>query len=310
MRSRRTGLALLSIGFVAVASVSAAMASAGWGEASPAIERPAAAQPELRASDNAKRAGFDRSARYHVPRVLPATAYEVDASPSQAGAVAASSAAREEAPLSIPFEMASDAPAATLEPVQALSPSAPISVTMTAGEEVQVAASTPTPRPMPTAIQPTATPRPPPPPTPTRTPPPAPVAVSLTNLEQELYLTHNQTRGLAGAHSLYLDATLVRIARERATDMATKNYFAHTSPSGHTAFASMQAYGFSATASGENVARNNYPAGQSAGEAMVAFMKSPAHKENLLDPKYTMIGIGYAAGADGMNYYAVLFAVR
>jgi uncharacterized protein YkwD len=41
---------------------------------------------------------------------------------------------------------------------------------------------------------------------------------------------------------------------------------------------------------------------------MVAFMNSAGHRENLLDQKYTRIGVGYAAGAEGMNYYAVLFA--
>jgi uncharacterized protein YkwD len=101
---------------------------------------------------------------------------------------------------------------------------------------------------------------------------------------------------------------LVRIARERAQDMATHSYFAHTSPSGQTAFGLMDAYGFAAFASGENLARNNYPSGQSVATAMSAFMTSDGHRENLLNPRYTRIGIGHAIAPDGMNYYAVLFA--
>jgi uncharacterized protein YkwD len=123
-----------------------------------------------------------------------------------------------------------------------------------------------------------------------------------------MFVSHNGERVRAGVGELTLDGMLVRIARERAQDMASRNYFAHTSPSGQTAFELMLAYGFNAGASGENLARNNYPTGQSVAVAMVAFMNSAGHRDNLLDPKYTRIGIGHAPGADGMNYFAVLFA--
>ena len=38
---------------------------------------------------------------------------------------------------------------------------------------------------------------------------------------------------------------------------------------------------------GENLARNNYPDGQSVSVAMSAFMSSPAHRVNVLEAKFS-----------------------
>jgi uncharacterized protein YkwD len=129
-------------------------------------------------------------------------------------------------------------------------------------------------------------------------------------MEQELFSLHNAERGRGGVGALRLDATLVAVARQRAQDMASRNYFAHTSPSGETAFSLMGAYGFGYAIAGENIARNNYPDGQSASVAMTGFMNSPSHRTNLLDGRFTIVGIGQAIGADGMKYFAVVFAGR
>jgi uncharacterized protein YkwD len=92
--------------------------------------------------------------------------------------------------------------------------------------------------------------------------------------------------------------------------MAARNYFAHTSPTGETAFSLMAAYGYAYSIAGENIAKNNYPDSQSAGVAMTGFMGSPPHRANILDARYTSVGVGLAYGADGMKYFAVVFAGR
>ncbi len=175
--------------------------------------------------------------------------------------------------------------------------------------------STPEP-PTSTPEPPTATPRPaataPAPATrvplqPTSTPQPAPPA-SLQALELELYNLHNSARASAGLGGLRLDATLITIAQRRAQDMAAKNYFAHTSPTGETAFSIMAAYGYTYSIAGENIAKNNYPDAQSAGTAMTGFMNSPSHRANIMDARYTNVGVALAIGADGMKYFAVVFA--
>jgi uncharacterized protein YkwD len=134
--------------------------------------------------------------------------------------------------------------------------------------------------------------------------------VSLQFLEQQLYDMHNGERGRAGLGGLRIDPTLMAIARQRAQDMAAKNYFAHTSPSGETAFSLMGAYGYGYSIAGENIAKNNYPDSESPGVAMSGFMNSPTHRANVLDARYAYVGVGLAYGPDGMKYFAVVFAGR
>ncbi|MPZ50014.1 MAG: hypothetical protein GEU75_12090 [Dehalococcoidia bacterium] len=208
-----------------------------------------------------------------------------------------------------------------------LPPAAPIEASATAQPEDQAEAASEAPEatataiqipptappPPPTQVPPTATPQPPPPPPPTATPvppPPAPPAapVALSGLEQEMFAGHNAERSQAGLGGLTLNATLVNVARQRAQDMAANNYFSHTSPSGSTAFTLLGATGYAYSIAGENIARNNYANAQSVGVAMTGFMNSAGHRNNILDGRFGAVGIGAAAGSDGMKYFAVIFA--
>ena len=90
--------------------------------------------------------------------------------------------------------------------------------------------------------------------------------------------------------------------------MAALGYFSHTSPSGATAFSLMAQYGYTYLIAGENIARNNYPDAQSVSTAMAGFMSSAGHRTNILDSRFTRVGIGAAIGTDGMKYFAVVFS--
>ena len=165
-----------------------------------------------------------------------------------------------------------------------------------------------------TSMPPTATPVPPTavPPTSTATPStasaPPPQSISLSSLEDELFRSHNVERASLGLGSLELDAVLVQVARERAQDMADKNYFAHTSPTGETAFSIMNEFGYFYLIAGENIARNNYPDVESASVAMNGFMNSSAHRDNILDARFNKVGVGLVIDGSGMKYFAVVFA--
>jgi uncharacterized protein YkwD len=138
-------------------------------------------------------------------------------------------------------------------------------------------------------------------------PPAAPVG--LTGLAGQLLDAHNVNRAAAGLAPLFVDPTLTAVASERANDMASRNYFSHTSPSGVTAFGIMDRYGMGNVLAAENIARNNYPDSQSAGTAFTGFMNSPGHRRNILDPALTRVGIAVAYSGE-MKYYAVVFAGR
>ena len=123
-----------------------------------------------------------------------------------------------------------------------------------------------------------------------------------------MFNQHNQQRAAGGLGGLSVDASLTSIARQRAQDMAAKNYFAHTSPTGQTAFTLMNGVGYVYAIAGENIARNNYPDAESVSTAMSGFMNSPSHRANIMDGRYTKVGIGMAVDASGMKYFAVVFA--
>jgi uncharacterized protein YkwD len=161
----------------------------------------------------------------------------------------------------------------------------------------------PTATPVPPRPAPTATPVPPPP-----APPAAPVATGLNGMEAAMFNQHNQQRAGGGLGALTVDPALTAIARQRAQDMAAKNYFAHTSPTGETAFTLMNASGYRYAIAGENIARNNYPDAESVGIAMKMFMESPSHRSNIMDGRYTKVGIGLVIDSAGMKYFAVVFA--
>ena len=127
-------------------------------------------------------------------------------------------------------------------------------------------------------------------------------------MDQELLNSHNAERGKAGLAPLRVDGALVTVARQRANDMAAKNYFSHTSPTGETAFVLLNRAGYAYGTAGENIARNNYPDAQAAGVAMNGFMNSPSHRVNIMDGRFRNVGIASVTGRDGMKYFAVIFS--
>jgi len=76
--------------------------------------------------------------------------------------------------------------------------------------------------------------------------------------------------------------------------MAQNNYFDHQSPDGRSPFQRMHADGCRFSYAGENIAMS-----ASEPEAYDALYHSPEHRDNILNPHYTRVGIGIAAAPDG-----------
>jgi uncharacterized protein YkwD len=110
-----------------------------------------------------------------------------------------------------------------------------------------------------------------------------------------------------GVGPLAIDADLVEIARQRSQTMAATNCFSHTA-CGPTAFSMLNSIGYFYQIAGENIARNNYSDAQTVQVAMTGFMNSPGHRANILDSRYTKVGIGVAFDGSGMKYFTVVFA--
>ena len=116
------------------------------------------------------------------------------------------------------------------------------------------------------------------------------------------------------AHKLTLDPELSRIARQRAQDMASKNYLAHAAPNGETSATLLVAQDAKFQGLlGENLAAEHYVKQSGVDVDIFArlfldtWMQSAPHRENLAWPQYDRAGVGAAVNGDTV-YVAFLFA--
>jgi len=102
----------------------------------------------------------------------------------------------------------------------------------------------------------------------------------------------NAVRSRNGLGRLSIDPRLARAAQAKADDMAARGYFAHRTPDGRTPWDWIASAGYDFLAAAENLAVG-YP---SDAAVVAAWMASDGHRHNLLNQKYTDIGIGIAHG--------------
>ena len=110
------------------------------------------------------------------------------------------------------------------------------------------------------------------------------VLVSLTNAER---LSVNVV-----APELNINPILEAAANLKAQDMAAKSYFAHTSPEGLSPWHWFKLAGYEYRYAGENLAVNFVDSE----DVVAAWMNSEGHRKNIVNPKFTEIGIGTARG--------------
>lgn len=104
----------------------------------------------------------------------------------------------------------------------------------------------------------------------------------------------NAARAARGLRLLALDARLCRIARSHAVDMIARRYFGHTSPEGESPFDRMKQANYRFGFAGENLALDRSP-----DAAQNALWNSIEHRDNMLEPHYTRVGIAVEPSADG-----------
>ena len=113
-----------------------------------------------------------------------------------------------------------------------------------------------------------------------------------SNFASEVVTLVNKERANAGLKPLTVHAKLTTVALDKAKDMSNNNYFSHTSPTHGSPFDMMKAYGISYGYAGENIAKGQ----RTPQEVMNSWMNSQGHRENILSPNFTMIGVGYYNG--------------
>jgi uncharacterized protein YkwD len=109
----------------------------------------------------------------------------------------------------------------------------------------------------------------------------------------------NQRRAARGMRRLRLNDRLSKAAVWHSHDMVHRKYFAHVSQSGsdivHRLRKSRYIKGGFSWMVGENLAWGSGTSGAPR-EIVAAWMKSPAHRRNMLNRRYREIGIGVLAG--------------
>lgn len=109
----------------------------------------------------------------------------------------------------------------------------------------------------------------------------------------------NRERSARDLRPLKLDRRLGAAALAHSRDMVRRGYFEHDSPDGRTPFQRMLATRYvpkgASWTLGENIGWGTLTLAQPA--ALVkAWMKSPGHRANVLNPQFKQIGIGIAIG--------------
>jgi uncharacterized protein YkwD len=120
----------------------------------------------------------------------------------------------------------------------------------------------------------------------------------------------NATRRQHGSGLLEEDAALSRAALAYARELAERGEIEHLSPTpGRRTFRErFEAEGARARLGGENLARIPAPARIMPDRVVKAWLRSPGHKMNLLDPIFSRTGTGVWLGGDGVWYVVQVYA--
>ena len=185
-------------------------------------------------------------------------------------------------------------PAATTPPPVQTPPAATTpTITAPQPEPTTITVSRPAPASTtPGASQPTAT-------TATTTPQPRPSA----DMAGQILSLVNAERQRAGVAPLTLNGQLTTAAQRHGRDMANNNHYSHTGTDGSSPGQRITAAGYSASHWGENIAWGQ----ASAAEVMRAWMNSPGHRQNILNPNYTELGASLVVSESGRPYWVQKF---
>ncbi len=102
----------------------------------------------------------------------------------------------------------------------------------------------------------------------------------------------NQRREASGVASLTISPKLTEAAQKKATHMFAKNYWAHVAPDGTDPWSFILEANYDYLYAGENLAKNF----NDSKDVVEAWYKSPSHRDNLINEKYTDVGFAVVNG--------------
>ena len=131
---------------------------------------------------------------------------------------------------------------------------------------------------------------------------PAPTASAAV---QRIIDLTNAERVKVGLAPLAVNGALMRAAGIQSSNMARLNLMSHTLPGTSTPTLTDRAaaVGYQFSTLGENIAFNY----ADADAVVVGWMASAGHRENILSPSFTEIGVAIATNSQGQPYYTQVF---
>ena len=115
----------------------------------------------------------------------------------------------------------------------------------------------------------------------------------------------NGLRALHGLPPLAPAPALAAAARAHTEEQARLRRISHQGADGSQLSARLERVGYAHRAAGENVASGwDQP-----GEVARGWWESPGHRENLLRPQTTQVGVAAARDADGRTYWTLIVAL-
>jgi len=109
---------------------------------------------------------------------------------------------------------------------------------------------------------------------------------------QVSWLITNRDRTTANVKELKVNPLLEKAAQAKADDMAARGYFAHNTPEGLSPWYWLNEAGYKYVFAGENLAVNF----NDSNDVQRAWMNSKGHFLNILNPRFTEIGIATSTG--------------
>lgn len=116
-------------------------------------------------------------------------------------------------------------------------------------------------------------------------------STQVKELREQICELSNIERAKVGVAPLRLDDPRSAVAQAHAEDMATNNFFSHTSPTTGSMGNRLSAAGISFSSAGENIASNSYIDAQL---VMNQWMASAGHRANILNGSFRRLGVGYS----------------
>lgn len=119
---------------------------------------------------------------------------------------------------------------------------------------------------------------------------------AVSNVAPETVLAAvNAERQAQGLGFLQEDDSLTQAAQARANDIAEREYWSHTAPTGEQAWDFIHEAGYTYRLAGENLARDFVDVE----ELTSAWLASPTHRANVLNGQFQEAGIAVASGSFG-----------